>query len=168
MLFVNWTFNANWILQIMRRWIIFLRFWNIRPEVCKILILNSCWIEPPTKRKKKSGKGYCSSKSRFWVGVKHWCVGMSMCQNLDVFSHTQAQEKWKSLDYQIVSNTKDINTKISAIHHSCRPVSVATVIYSRAKIHLDFLSLSLSIPHLLLTLKTTYKPKYHAQQLSRC
>lgn len=98
----------------------------------------------PHKKKKKSGKGYCSSKSRFWVGVKHWCVGMSMCQNLDVFSHTQAQEKWKSLDYQIVSNTKDINTKISAIHHSCRPVSVATVIYSRAKIHLDFLSLSLS------------------------
>lgn len=99
----------------------------------------------PHKKKKKSGKGYCSSKSRFWVGVKHWCVGMSMCQNLDVFSHTQAQEKWKSLDYQIVSNTKDINTKISAIHHSCRPVSVATVIYSRAKIHLDFLSLSLSL-----------------------
>lgn len=101
-------------------------------------------LSPPQKEK-KSSKGYCSSTSRFWVGVIHWCVGMSMCQNLDVFSHTQAQEKWKSLDYQIVSNTKDINTKISAIHHSCRPVSVATVIYSRAKIHLDFLSLSLSL-----------------------
>ncbi len=70
---------------------------------------------------------------------------MSMCQHLDVFSHTQAQEKWKSQDYQIVSNTKDINTKISAIHHSCRLVSVATVIYSRAEIHLDSLSLSLSL-----------------------
>lgn len=56
---------------------------------------------------------------------------------LDVFRHTHAQEKWKSQDYQIVSNTKDINTKISAIHHSCRLVSVATVIYSGAEIHLD-------------------------------
>lgn len=59
---------------------------------------------------------------------------------LDVFSHTHAQEKWESQDYQIVSNTKDINTKISAIHHSCRLVSVATVIYSGAEIHLDRLT----------------------------
>lgn len=62
---------------------------------------------------------------------------MGMCHHVDVLSHTHAQEKWKSQDYQIVSNTKDINTKISAIHHSCQLVSVATVIYSRAKIHLD-------------------------------
>lgn len=62
---------------------------------------------------------------------------MTARRRLDVFRHTHAQEKWKSQDYQIVSNTKDINTKISAIHHSCRLVSVATVIYSGAEIHLD-------------------------------
>lgn len=62
---------------------------------------------------------------------------MTPRRRLDVFSHTHAQEKWESQDYQIVSNTKDINTKISAIHHSCRLVSVATVIYSGAEIHLD-------------------------------
>lgn len=72
---------------------------------------------------------------------------MGLGQHFDVFSHTQAQEKWKSQDYQIVSNTKDINTKISAIHHSCRLLSVATVIYSMAKIHLDSLSLSYTHAH---------------------
>ena len=77
---------------------------------------------------------------------KLW-LGMGMCQHLDVFSHTQAQEKWKSQDNQIVSNTKDINTKISAIHHSCRLVSVATVIYSRAEIHLDSLTPSHTHTH---------------------
>lgn len=65
---------------------------------------------------------------------------MTPRRRLDVFSHTHAQEKWESQDYQIVSNTKDINTKISAIHHSCRLVSVATVIYSGAEIHLDLLT----------------------------
>lgn len=68
---------------------------------------------------------------------------MTPRRRLDVFSHTHAQEKWESQDYQIVSNTKDINTKISAIHHSCRLVSVATVIYSGAEIHLDRLTPSL-------------------------
>lgn len=62
---------------------------------------------------------------------------MAARRRLDVLSHTHAQEEWESQDYQIVSNTKDINTKISAIHHSCRLVSVATVIYSGAEIHLD-------------------------------
>lgn len=65
---------------------------------------------------------------------------MTARRRWDVFSHTHAQEKWESQDYQIVSNTKDINTKISAIHHSCRLVSVATVIYSGAEIHLDRLA----------------------------
>lgn len=65
---------------------------------------------------------------------------MTPRRRLDVFSHTHAQEKWESQDYQIVSNTKDINTKISAIHHSCRLVSVATVIYSGSEIHLDRLT----------------------------
>lgn len=47
-------------------------------------------------------------------------VGEGMHHHFDVFSHTHAEEKWKSQDYQIASNTKDIKTKISAIHHKCQ------------------------------------------------
>lgn len=87
-------------------------------------------------------------KRRLSAGVKQESAAVTTCQRLDVFSHTHARGKWKSQDYQIVSNTKDINTKISAIHHGCQLVSVATVIYSGAEIHLDWLSppTSLSSP----------------------
>lgn len=88
-------------------------------------------------------------------------VGEGMQHHFDVFSDTHAQEKWKSQDYQIASNTKDIKTKISAIHHKCQLVSVATVIYSGAEIHSGSLSASLLHTHIL-----TFKPRYHVQQLS--
>lgn len=90
---------------------------------------------------------------------------MTPRRRLDVFSHTHAQEKWESQDYQIVSNTKDINTKISAIHHSCRLVSVATVIYSGAEIHLDRLTPRPPLPPRPRLLPLSRHP---AQKLSRC
>lgn len=51
--------------------------------------------------------------------------------------HIMLRRNRKRRDYQIVGNTKDINTRISAIYHGCRRISVATVIYSSSGAHLS-------------------------------
>lgn len=66
--------------------------------------------------------------------VTLWASSHSSCQHSDA-SHPTCNGIGEI--YQIVGNTKDINTHISAIYHGCRCISVATVIYFSAGAHLS-------------------------------
>lgn len=80
---------------------------------------------------------FLTGQSSNWLVVSCWCLwasSHSSCQHSDA-SHPTCNGIGEI--YQIVGNTKDINTHISAIYHGCRCISVATVIYFSAGAHLS-------------------------------